>query len=109
MEASMTLKTLLSTMIAAGMLTTGMPVLSQQQHQHEPGAKPPAGRGGMKGQGGMMGGMDMMRHCQQMMGGHAGHAMPQLPPGNEKLQLQMHADMMQKVGEILSKYAAQVK
>jgi hypothetical protein len=35
--------------------------------------------------------------------------MPQLPPGNEKLQLQMHAEIMQKVGEILGKYAAQVK
>src|SRR5687768_9253901 len=113
MEASMRIRTLVSTMMAAGMLTAATPAFAQQQHQHEQGAKPPAGRGGMMGQGGMMGhgqgSMDMMRHCQQMMGGHAGHAMPQLPPGNEKLQLQMHAEMMQKVGEILSKYAAQVK
>jgi hypothetical protein len=36
-------------------------------------------------------------------------AMPQLPPGNEKLQLQMWGEMTQKIGEIASKYAAQVK
>jgi hypothetical protein len=35
--------------------------------------------------------------------------MPQLPPGNEKLQLQMQAEMMQKMGEILAKYSARVK
>jgi hypothetical protein len=66
---------------------------------------------------GMMGPgmMDMMRQCPQMMGAHRmgahgqGHVLPQLPPGNEKLQLQMHAEIMQRVGEILGKYAAQIK
>ena len=35
--------------------------------------------------------------------------LPSLPPGNDKLELQMQAEMMQKVGEILAKYAGQVK
>ena len=35
--------------------------------------------------------------------------LPSLPPGNGKLELQMQAEVMQKVGEILGKYAAQVK
>ena len=47
----------------------------------------------------------MMSGCPLMGGG----MMPQLPPGNEKLQLQMWGEMMQKMGEIASKYAAQVK
>lgn len=42
-----------------------------------------------------------------MIGGHS-MRMPQLPPGNEKLQLKMQAEIMQKVGEILGKYADQV-
>lgn len=43
-----------------------------------------------------------------------GHHMPQmimiprLPHGNDKLQLQMHAEILQKVGEIEAKYAAQL-
>jgi hypothetical protein len=45
-----------------------------------------------------------------MIGGPMpGPAVPQLPPGNEKLQVQMWGEMMQKMGEIASKYAAQVK
>ena len=79
-------------------------------------AKPQRGMGGMpgmeamhgQGQPGMMGAMG---GCP-MMGGamHGGMGMmPQLPPGNEKLQLQMWGEMMQKMGEIASKYAAQVK
>ena len=64
--------------------------------------------GGMQG-GGMMGGMggmmDMMNGCSQMM---SGGAMPHLPPGNEKLQLKMQAEIMQKTGEILSRYADQI-
>ena len=57
---------------------------------------------GMPGMQGMQG---MMSGCPMMGGG----MMPQLPPGNEKLQLQMWGEMMQKMGEIASKYAAQVK
>lgn len=67
---------------------------------------------GMMG-GGMMGMMNGMNACADMMDRGAstmsGRGMPQLPPGNEKLQLQMQAEMMQKMGEILSKYAAQVE
>jgi hypothetical protein len=77
------------------------------------------GPGGMMGNGmmgrGMMGnGMDggmmgMMGACGQMMNARAPMSgMPKLPPGNEKLQLQMQAEMMQKMGEILSSYAARI-
>ncbi len=51
-------------------------------------------------------------HKGGMMGeGHMPHmvALPSLPPGNAKLELQMQAEIMQKVGEILAKYASQVK
>jgi hypothetical protein len=54
---------------------------------------------------GMQGMQGMMSGCPMMGGG----MMPQLPPGNEKLQLQMWGEMMQKMGEIASKYAVQVK
>lgn len=82
-------------------------------HQHEqgsPAAKGPQGMGGMGG--GMMGGqgmggmMGMMQGCPMMQGG--GHAMPHLPPGNEKLELQMHADMMKAMADVLAKYAARL-
>ncbi len=58
--------------------------------------------------GGMMGGgmMDMMQGCRQMM---SSATMPQLPAGNEKLQMQMQAEMMQKTGEILGRYADRIK
>lgn len=59
-------------------------------------------KGGMM-QGGMM---NMMKGCHPMMGDPM---MPQLPAGNEKLQLQMRAEMMQKMGEILGKYADKIK
>lgn len=61
--------------------------------------------------GGMMNMMDMMDGCGRMMHGSPSSMhpmMPQLPPGNEKLQLQMHAEMMQKMGEILANYAARL-
>jgi len=78
------------------------------------GAREKPGMQGMQGMHEMMG---MMRECQGMMGGRGmmgggmsgGGMMPQLPPGNEKLQLQMWAEMMQKMGEIAGKYAGQVK
>jgi len=53
--------------------------------------------GGMMG-GGMMGG-GMMNH---------GRMMSDLPPGNEKLNLQMHAEMMQAMGAIMQKYADKI-
>jgi hypothetical protein len=34
---------------------------------------------------------------------------PKLPPGNEKLELQMRAEMMQKMGEIAGRYAGQIE
>lgn len=65
------------------------------------------------GMGGMMGMMNMMGQCSRMMDGGMGGGMmggmPQLPPGNEKLQLQMQAEIMQRVGEIAAKYAGRVK
>ena len=74
-------------------------------------ADKPAAQGmhGMQGMQGMMSGCPMMGGS--MTGGHTpdGGMMPQLPPGNEKLQLQMWGEMMQKMGEIASRYAAQVK
>lgn len=54
--------------------------------------------------GGMGGGM---MGSGMMGGGMMGR--PMLPPGNEKLQLQMQAEIMQKVGEIMAKYAAQIQ
>lgn len=56
--------------------------------------------GGMMGMmgGGMMGG-GMMNHGQMMS---------DLPPGNEKLNLQMHAEMMQAMGAIMQKYADKI-
>jgi hypothetical protein len=55
----------------------------------------------------MQGGMiEMMNGCGQMTNSPMMH---QLPPGNEKLQLQMQAEMMQKMGEILGRYADKVK
>jgi hypothetical protein len=82
----------------------------------------PQGMMGEQGAGGsaMMGhhrgmmGAGMM-NCPMMGGAGAGRSMMgsrmglMLPPGNEKLQLQMQAEIMQKVGEILAKYAAQVQ
>lgn len=58
--------------------------------------------------GDMMGMMDMMGRCSQMMGDASPMSMPKLPPGNDKLQLQMQAEMMQKMSEILSSYAARL-
>jgi hypothetical protein len=50
-------------------------------------------------------------HKSMMGGGAMPHMLPlpSLPPGNAKLELQMRAEILQKVGEILNKYAAQVK
>jgi hypothetical protein len=67
------------------------------------------GRGGMMGGGGMTG---MMGSCESMMGGGMGMGamgLPRLPPGNEKLQAQMQAEMLQKMGEIAARYADRIK
>lgn len=47
----------------------------------------------------------------EMMGGHHMSQrviVPRLPAGNDKLQLQMHAEILQKIGEIEARYAAQL-
>jgi hypothetical protein len=51
----------------------------------------------------------MMGHM--MDGGMMGACpmMGQLPPGNEKLSMQMHGEMMQAMGEILRKYADKIQ
>jgi hypothetical protein len=60
--------------------------------------------------GDMMGGK-MMRMCHQMMmGGQMGAmTMPRLPPGNEKLEMQMRAEMMRKMAEVMDKYAGRIR
>ena len=111
-----TLRAAVATLFLAA---AALPAAAQTDpHQHEtpgaPAGKPgagPQGMGGM-GMGGMMGGQDMggmmrmMQGCPMMQGG--GHGLPHLPPGNEKLELQMHADMMKAMGDILAKYAARL-
>ena len=67
-----------------------------------------AGGGGMCG--GMMGKMGSGQGMMGKMGAPSGGpGMPKLPPGNEKLEFQMHAEMMQKIGEIALKYADRIK
>ena len=72
--------------------------------------------GNMAGMEGMQHGGQSMMGCPMMSGGKMGERMSggmmggaMLPPGNEKLQLQMRAEIMQKVGEIMAKYASQVQ
>jgi len=101
----MHVKRLISTLsVTAILFIAAGAVFAQQQDKPAPGTM-----GGAMMGGGMMGGsmMDMMQGCHRMMGG--GMMPHQLPPGNEKLQLQMQAEMMQKMGEILAKYAGQIK
>ncbi len=59
----------------------------------------------------MMGGHMMMGN--HMMGGAGMNADPMmtmghLPPGNEKLELQMHGEMMKAMGDIMLKYADRI-
>lgn len=50
----------------------------------------------------------MMDHMRG--GGMMGSCpMMSLPPGNEKLSMQMHADMMQAMSEIMRKYADKIQ
>lgn len=113
-------KVIIATLLSAALMTGGIWSIAAEKPlpaKPEAGMHGGPGMGGMEGMQGMqgmqgmegMGGMmDMMGTCNRMMrGGSMAHGMPQLPPGNAKLQLQMHAEMMQKMGEILAKYAAQ--
>jgi len=56
--------------------------------------------GGMMGKGMMGSMMGSMMNGGQMMAG--------LPPGNEKLNMQMQAEMMQAMGTIMQKYADKI-
>lgn len=71
-------------------------------HRGMMGSDHPTGGGSMMG---------MMGQCRQMMGGGmaGGAAGFSLPPGNEKLEAQMRAEMLQKTGEIAAKYADRIK
>lgn len=77
-----------------------------------PGAGMGAGAGMGKGMG--MGGGQMKmqgKRCQMMKGhGRMGQMlrMPRLPAGNDKLQLQMEAEILQMLGQIQAKYANQL-
>ena len=90
------------------------PAFAQQPdpHQHDEAGQPSQPSPGQgRGMGGMMGGMGGMMGCPMMSGGAMGmmgESMPHLPPGNEKLELQMHADMMKAMGDIMAKYAARL-
>jgi hypothetical protein len=115
----MHVKRVFATLVAAAMLWGTAEVALAQQPPAKPAPSMPGGdqrsmdhgmMGGMGG-GGMMGMMNMMQECQRMMGGASagGSMMPQMPPGNEKLQFQMHAEMMQRMGEIAAKYAERIQ
>ena len=99
----------LSSLTAALLAFATYPATAQtDSHQQEQGAM--GGMMGGRGTGGMMSGEGM--GC--MMGGGAMGAMmgssgmPHLPPGNEKLDLQMHAEMMRAMSDILAKYGARL-
>lgn len=78
-----------------------------------PAGKPAPGmHSPMMGNTGMNGMVEMMGSCQKMMdkGGMLGNpSSMRLPPGNEKLEFQMHAEMMQKMGEIAARYAERIR
>jgi hypothetical protein len=92
------------------MLGIAVPAAAQTDpHQHEQAAQPGRSSQGMGGMGMGSGMMGMMQGCPMMQGGgQGGHAMPRLPAGNEKLELQMHAEMMRAMSDILTKYAARL-
>jgi len=110
----MTIRKTLLTMTTLACLAGGAhaadPAPAAQTTSPAPGT--PAAIAGMRGPRGM--GMGMGMGCpmtQAKMMKHRHHSaqkimVPRLPPGNEKLQLLMHAEILQKVGEIEAKYAA---
>lgn len=79
------------------------------------GAAPPMGRpfagpgmpGCPLGAGGPMGPMGAGMMGPGMMGPMMG--MAALPPGNEKIAMQMHGEMMKAMGDILMKYADKIQ
>jgi hypothetical protein len=106
MTKSVRLRVIICAFAATAAFATAKIATAQSEAPHKPGAS--GMQGGMgQGMGGMMG-MEMMQGCPMMRGGGMGHDMAHLPPGNEKLELQMHADMMRAMAEVLSKYAARL-
>ena len=114
----MHMKRIILAVACASVLSSGGVALAQQPSKPAPGMQGGESRSmdhGRMGGGDMMGGM---MHGGGMgggmMGGHHGMMsgmmmVPRMPPGNEKLEFQMHAEMMQKMGEIAAKYASQIK
>ncbi len=72
-----------------------------------PAAGQGPGPGGMQGMGGGRMGKRCPMHGMKHAMGPMIH-MPRLPAGNDKLQMQMEAEILQKIGEIQAKYAAQL-
>ena len=101
------MRQLIATTVIAAALTFS--TWSLAADSDKPAPQGMQGMQGMPGMYGMMSGGCPMMGAGMAGGPISGTAMPQLPPGNEKLQLQMWGEMMQKMGEIASKYAAQVK
>ncbi|MBI4291867.1 MAG: hypothetical protein HY661_10340 [Betaproteobacteria bacterium] len=102
----MTVKYIAGTALVLALLGGGSLAIAAEQNQ-----PPMRGMPGMMAHDqGMMGAMGCPMMSGGMMGGMMGRGvhMPMLPPGNEKLQLQMQAEIMQKVGEIMAKYANQL-
>lgn len=89
----------------SGLVLAASKTQTKEQSSNTPGMSQMMDHGMMRG--GMMHGemMGMMNGCKEMM---SASAMPQLPPGNAKLELQMRAEMMQKMSEILAKYADRI-
>ena len=100
----MRIKTAVLTLASAAVLSTAGLAFAQQSSKPAPGMQ--GGKGGSMDHG-MMGGGGMMGGHHGMMGGMM--MVPQMPPGNERLEFQMRAEMMQKMGEIAAKYASQIK
>ncbi|WP_439673219.1 hypothetical protein AEMCBJ_34110 (plasmid) [Cupriavidus necator] len=100
----MNAKSLMATTLALVMLgASGWSVAAGSSH----GAEGPKAGAQDKGHDMMMG---HMMGGGMMSGGMMGSCpMMGLPPGNEKLSMQMHADMMQAMGEIMRKYADKIQ
>jgi hypothetical protein len=103
----MSIKKLLAVALTSLVCTAGTPTFAADPAT--PAVSPAPAAGAME---------DRMHHGKRCDMHHSkmkhGHHMPQmimlprLPHGNEKLQLQMHAEILQKVGEIEARYAAKL-
>lgn len=118
-------KTMKALLVAVALSGSSVVAMAAETAQAAPSMPNAPGRQGMPMHGGMMGGggtgdgdmpdmmgmMSMMRSCQKIMGSAPMQtgALPHLPPGNEKIEFQMRAEMMQKMGEIAARYADKIK